>query len=133
MILSYINNKAANSKWTIKHTTHLVGQSIHDYCIGHQVQRMDLAHQHIGWYLMELYVLQKCAQYFLDVNVLQWGIRLDLAWGILGAFTYRIVVEILFAPHERCLELGKLVGTQLLPGEYQANHVLWQQCEAAQI
>lgn len=69
MILSY-NTKKPTTIRRASATTHLVGQGIHDDRIGHQIQRMNLSHQHIGRNLMELYVLQEGAQYLLDVNVL---------------------------------------------------------------
>lgn len=99
---------------------------------------MNLAHQHIGRNLVELYVLQKGAQYLLDVNVLQ-GRRIErqIVYSslliLLLAAPYRIVVVVLFAPHKRRLEFGELIGSQLLPCEYQTHHMLGQQCKAAQV
>jgi len=47
--------------------------------------------------------------------------------------SYRIVVIILLAPHQGRLKLGEFISPQLLPGQNQTDHVLWQQGEAAQV
>lgn len=47
--------------------------------------------------------------------------------------TYPAVVAELLAPHERRLELGELVGAQLLARQNQPDDVLRQQRKAAQI
>ena len=42
-------------------------------------------------------------------------------------------VTVLLAPHERRLELGELVGPELLPGEDKPHHVLGQEGEGPEI
>lgn len=40
---------------------HLVSESVHDDGVGHQAQRVDLPHEHVGGDLVKLDVLQEVA------------------------------------------------------------------------
>lgn len=46
---------------------------------------------------------------------------------------YRVIVARLFTPHECCLEFRELIGSQFVPGQDQADNVLWQKGEATQV
>ena len=56
--------------------SHLIGQRVHDDRVGHQAQRVDLSHQHVGRDLVELDVLQEVPEDLLQRQVLR--IKVDL-------------------------------------------------------
>lgn len=62
-----------------------------------------------------------------------------MVWSSSGAVqlgvehAYRVIVAILFAPHEGRLEFGEFIGSKLFAGQYQTHNVLWQQRKTAQI
>lgn len=62
--------------------SHLIRQRVHDDRVGHQAQRMDLAHQHIGRDLVELNVLEEVAQHLLQRQVLRVKVHLPSKGGI---------------------------------------------------
>ena len=67
------------NEWDTLH--HLIGQRVHDDAVWHKTQGVHLPHQHVGWDLVELDVLQEVAD-----HVLEWCVG--------------VAITILLAPHQ---------------------------------
>ena len=81
--------------------------------VGHEAERVNLLHEDVGRDHVKVDELEERAEGVGDVAV--------------GG------VAVLFAPHQRRLELGELVGPQLLPGEDEPHNVLRQEGERPEI
>ena len=81
--------------------------------VGHEAEGVNLLHEDVGWDHVKVDELEERAEGVGDVAV--------------GG------VAVLFAPHQRRLELGELVGPQLLPGEDEPHNVLRQEGERPEI
>lgn len=100
--------------------SHLISQRVHYDAVRHQSERVHLPHQHVGRDLVELDVLQEVAY-----DVLQR--RVGVVVAILLPCTCKRArlrqlhgnswVFSLLTPHQGRLELGELVGLQLVSGQ----------------
>ena len=93
--------------------SHLVGEGVHDDVVGHEAERVNLLHEDVGRDHVEVDELEEGSEGVGDVAIGR--------------------VTVLLAPHERRLELGELVGPELLPGEDKPHHVLGQEGEGPEI
>lgn len=66
--------------------SHLIGQRVHDDRVGHQSERVDLAHQHVGGYLVELDVLEEVAEHLLQRQVLRVEVDLRRELNLIARF-----------------------------------------------